>query len=135
METTEDSKLHDKSFLPRITNSNLNFELSRHLTFPGFCVNFAMEHLLMLNNCNLVEISLKNLIKRRSYPKWWCSTFVLKESDAQVRRLNTFYLLQTIRKGPLNFRFCMKEPLRFPNFSIIPNLFIPNLNVNGDNCN
>jgi hypothetical protein len=39
-----------------------------------------------------------------------------KKSDAQVGRVNTFHILQTIRKGPLNFKICMKRPLRFSNF-------------------
>jgi hypothetical protein len=39
-----------------------------------------------------------------------------KTSNAQVGRVNTFHILQTIRKGPLNFKLCMKRPLRFSNF-------------------
>jgi hypothetical protein len=39
-----------------------------------------------------------------------------KKSDAQVGRVNTFHTLQTIRKGPLNYKLCMKRSLRFSNF-------------------
>jgi hypothetical protein len=39
-----------------------------------------------------------------------------KKSDAQVGRVNTFHILQPIRKRPLNFKICMKRPLRFSNF-------------------
>jgi hypothetical protein len=42
--------------------------------------------------------------------------FKRKKSDVQVGRVNTFHILQTIRKEPLNFRFCMKRSLRFPSF-------------------
>jgi hypothetical protein len=40
----------------------------------------------------------------------------VKKSDAQVGRVNTFHILQNIRKGPSNFKLCMKRPLRFSNF-------------------
>jgi hypothetical protein len=42
--------------------------------------------------------------------------FIPKKSDAQVGRVNTFHILLTIRKGPLNFKICMKRPSRFSNF-------------------
>jgi hypothetical protein len=42
-----------------------------------------------------------------------------KKSDAQVGRVNTFHILQTIYKGPLNLKLCMKRPLRFSNFKIL----------------
>jgi hypothetical protein len=35
------------------------------------------------------------------------ANFTFKKSDAQVGRVNTFHTLQTIRKGPLNFKLCM----------------------------
>jgi hypothetical protein len=41
---------------------------------------------------------------------------IFPKSDAQVGRVNTFHILQTIRKRPSTFRFCMERPLRFPNF-------------------
>jgi hypothetical protein len=40
----------------------------------------------------------------------------LKKSDAQVGRVNTFHILQTIYKGPLTFKLSMTRPLRFSNF-------------------
>jgi hypothetical protein len=40
----------------------------------------------------------------------------IKKSDEQVGRVNTFHILQTIRKGPLTFKLCMKRPFRFSNF-------------------
>jgi hypothetical protein len=50
----------------------------------------------------------------------WSTNEVLKEenkkSDAQVGRVNIFHTLQTMHKGPLNFKLCMKRPLRFSNF-------------------
>jgi hypothetical protein len=39
-----------------------------------------------------------------------------KKSDDHVGRVNTFHILQTIRKGPSNFKLCMKRPLGFSNF-------------------
>jgi hypothetical protein len=48
---------------------------------------------------------------------------ILKEkSDAQVGRVNTFHILQTIRKRPSKFRFCMERPLRFLKFKILSNV-------------
>jgi hypothetical protein len=38
------------------------------------------------------------------------------KSDAQVGRVNTFHIFQTMRKGHLNFKLCMKSSLRFSNF-------------------
>jgi hypothetical protein len=43
-------------------------------------------------------------------------TIANEKSDAQVGRVNTFHILQTIRKRPFTFRFCTEGPLRFPNF-------------------
>jgi hypothetical protein len=42
--------------------------------------------------------------------------FMAKKSDAQVGHVNTFHILQTLRKGPSNLKLCMKRPLRFSNF-------------------
>jgi hypothetical protein len=42
--------------------------------------------------------------------------FMARKSDAQARRVNTFHILQNIRKRPSTFRFCMEGPLRFLNF-------------------
>jgi hypothetical protein len=42
--------------------------------------------------------------------------FKSKKSDTQVRRVNTFHILQPMHKGPSYFKLCMKGPLRFPNF-------------------
>jgi hypothetical protein len=52
-------------------------------------------------------------------------SFILKEkiSDAQIGRVNTFPILQTIRNGPSNFKLCMKRLLRFSNFLILSTLF------------
>jgi hypothetical protein len=36
-----------------------------------------------------------------------------KKPDAQVGRVNTFHILQTIREGPLNFKLVRKDPLYF----------------------
>jgi hypothetical protein len=38
-----------------------------------------------------------------------------KKSDAQVGRVNTFHILQTVRKGPSNFKLRTKRPLIFSN--------------------
>jgi hypothetical protein len=45
--------------------------------------------------------------------------FEVKKSDVQVRRVNTFHILQTIRKRPSNFRLCMEGTLRFLKFQIL----------------
>jgi hypothetical protein len=39
-----------------------------------------------------------------------------KKSGAQVGRVKTFHIFQTIRKRPSTFRFCTEGHLRFPNF-------------------
>jgi hypothetical protein len=36
-------------------------------------------------------------------------TFERKKSDAQVGRVNTFHILPTMRKGPSNFKLCLKD--------------------------
>jgi hypothetical protein len=45
--------------------------------------------------------------------------FMAKKSDAQVRRVNTFHILQTIRKRPSNYKFCTGGPLRFQKFKTL----------------
>jgi hypothetical protein len=45
--------------------------------------------------------------------------YIFKKYDAQVGRVNTFHILQSIRKGPSNFKLCMKKPLRLSNFLIL----------------
>jgi hypothetical protein len=49
-------------------------------------------------------------LKILSTPLSFKCKIVEQKSDAQVGRVNTFHILQTIRKGPLNFKLCMKDP-------------------------
>jgi hypothetical protein len=41
----------------------------------------------------------------------------------QILKFWKYFILQTIRKRPSTFRFCMKGPLRFPNFYILRTWF------------
>jgi hypothetical protein len=43
--------------------------------------------------------------------------FMPKKSYTQVG--HTFHKLQTIRKRPSTFRFCMEGPLRYPNLKFL----------------
>jgi hypothetical protein len=61
-------------------------------------------YLQLFQNWKILNFSQENL------------EIVLQKSDAQVGRVNTFHILQTIRKKPSNFKIYMKRPLRFSNF-------------------
>jgi hypothetical protein len=53
--------------------------------------------------------------------------FYKKKSDAQVGRVSTFQILQTICKGPLNFKLSMKRSLKFLNSEYVVLFLDPKL--------
>jgi hypothetical protein len=90
----------------------------------GFLDIFASFKRLRLVCHNLSGIRTRDLwvSSRQCYQLNHWGRFGVQEqenSDAQVGRVNTFHILQTIRKRPSNFRFCMEGPLRFIEFKIL----------------
>jgi hypothetical protein len=68
--------------------------------------NLGEQIFEMIIKVFLYQISALEVIRRQ----------MIKKSDAQVGRVKSFHILQTIRKGPSNFKLCMKRPLKFSNF-------------------
>jgi hypothetical protein len=77
--------------------------LSKNQFFSHFRTeNFTSEkYVFAVLRCKNFSIYKFSNTKFSKFPQ--NLSFYLKKSDAQVGRVNTFHILQTIRKGPSNF--------------------------------
>jgi hypothetical protein len=106
-------------------------ENSANFDFLSKTAHFQIFFLKYFSNCPIWVLNINLFVKTCAFrvihlnfdffeisrKLGWCIFFFKKKkSDAQVGRVNTFHILQTIRKRPSTFRFCMEGPLRFPNF-------------------
>jgi hypothetical protein len=58
----------------------------------------------------------RQILGQRAEKRSFCCEFVKKKSDAQVRRVNTFHILQTIRKKTLNLQILYGRTLKISKF-------------------